>query len=57
MDEDSDMQYWQQLGQQEEKEFLNPVMKTEEENVGNGQPAPMKSGISRRNLDGIYSER
>lgn len=57
MDDDGGMQYWQQLGQQEEKEFLNLVMKTEEENVGNGHPAPMKSGISRRNLDGIYSER
>jgi len=57
VDEDSDMQYWQQLGQQEEKEFLNPVMKTEEENVSNGHPAPMKSGISRSNLNGIYRER
>lgn len=57
MDDDGGMQYWQQLGQQEEKEFLNLVMKTEEENVGNGHPAPVKSGISRRNLDGIYSER
>ena len=49
MDDDGGMQYWQQLGQQEEQEFFNLVMKTEEENVSNGHPAPMKSGILRRN--------
>lgn len=57
MDDDGGMQYWQELGQQEEQEFFSPVIKTEEENVSNGHPAPVKSGISRRNLDGIYSER
>jgi disulfide oxidoreductase YuzD len=57
VDDDGGMQYWQQMGQQEEQEFFNPVIKTEDENVSNGYPAPMKSGISRRNLDGIYSER
>jgi len=57
VDDDGGMQYWQQLGQQEEKEFLNLVMKTEDENVSNGHPAPVKSGISRSNLNGIYRER
>jgi hypothetical protein len=51
-EDDGGMQYWQQLGQQEQE-----VLEQENENVSNGQPAPVKSGILRSNCDGIYSER
>jgi len=54
-EDDGGMQYWQQLGQQEEQEFIN--QETKSKDVENGQPAPVKSGILRSNCDGIYSKR
>jgi hypothetical protein len=50
-EDDGGMQYWQQLGQQEQE-----VLEQENENVSNGQPAPASREIQGENC-GIYSER
>ena len=46
-EDDGGMQYWQQLGQQEQE-----VLEQENENVSNGQPAPASREIQGENCDG-----